>query len=469
MNAFLTLKSHQRDWRSFLAALLLIAVSGCASSCKKETSIPNIVVPPPAASAFAVPVGNAVVYEVYVRDFSAAGNFDGLTARLDSIKRLGCNVIWLMPVHPIGVAKRIGSLGSPYSVSNYKAVNSEYGTLVSFDRLVAAAHEKKMAVILDWVANHTAWDHDWITSHPDWYTHDSGGAIIPPKGTGWNDVADLNYDKPALRLAMIDGMRFWVKSHSVDGFRCDAADMVPPDFWKQAIDSMRLVRSNLFWLAEATNTNSYTAGFELTYGWEFYPALKQVFVDGNAVSTLTSTHNHEMTGVPAGNYRLRFTTNHDFTVTDGTPQQLYGSQDAANAAYVATIAYGATPLVYNGQDAGDATQLGLFEKATINWDASPATTFFYRRLLTAYDSLPALRTGLIQPIYTSPDVVSVLRTTATQRVAVFVNARNAAKTITIPASWPATTWANALSGEAIPTTTTTLTLPAYGYAIWRSQ
>ena len=445
-----------------LMALMLLG----ASSCKKDEPVLKLNVPVTPASAVSIPPDQAVVYQAFVRAASESGTFNGLLARIDSIKALGVNVLYLMPVHPIGLVKRTGSLGSPYSVRDYMDVNPEYGNQSDLDVLIAAAHKRGMAVVLDWVANHTAWDHAWIRQHPDWYTHDAAGNIVSPI-PAYTDVADLNFDKAEMRLAMIAAMKYWVTDRSIDGFRCDAAEMVPDDFWAQALDTLKRTRSNLFLLAEAKKSSEYSAGFQLTYGWDFYAGLKQVFTARAAASTLSDVNASEMQDLPSGRYRLRFTTNHDFTFTEGTPPEIYGGDLAARAAFVSTLAFGATPMIYNGQEVGDRTRLSLFEKSTINWNNSPATTPFYRQILNAYDSIPALRTGTVSSASTA-DAVIVLRTLGTQRAAVFVNTRNAAVTITVPASWPAGTWTNALTNRPI-TNATSLSLPAYGYVVWRSQ
>ncbi|UYZ64005.1 alpha-amylase family glycosyl hydrolase [Hymenobacter weizhouensis] len=447
--------------RRLRSGLLLVLLAG--AGCGKDEARPT---PPPASAGPAVAASEAVVYEAFVRAASAAGTFEGLIPRLDSIKSLGCNVLWLMPIHPIGQLRRVGSKGSPYSVRDYTAPHPDLGDLAAFDRLVAAAHQRGLVVVLDWVANHTSWDHAWITQHPDWYTRDASGTIQSPL-PAWQDVADLNYSQPALRREMIRAMRFWVQRHGVDGFRLDAADMVPDSFWKEALDSLNRVRPNLFWLAEGGSPSHYASGAHLIYGWEFYPALAQVFRQNADASLLGTTHARELQNAPLGRYRLRFTTNHDFSFTDGTPPEWYGSAAAAQAAFVATLAYGATPLVYNGQEAGDPARLSLFEKQTIRWEYSPATTRFYRRLLKAHNELPALRTGTVSTPPVAPGIVSVLRANAQQRVAVLVNVRSQATTLTLPAAWQSTAWVDALSGQAVPATAS-LTLPAYGYVVWKN-
>ncbi|MBK7865827.1 MAG: hypothetical protein IPJ75_01870 [Ignavibacteriales bacterium] len=183
-----------------------------------------------------------IMYEINLRAFSSQGNFAGIEVRLDSIRALGVNVIWLMPIHPVGKLKSVGQLGSTYSVQDYNAVNSEFGNLEDLRRLVEKAHQKGMAVILDWVANHTAWDNPWI-ANKSWFTQDGSGNIIIPAGTNWQDVADLNYSSQEMRATMIKAMKYWVLAANIDGFRCDAADMVPQDFWKQALDSLKIFQT----------------------------------------------------------------------------------------------------------------------------------------------------------------------------------------------------------------------------------
>lgn len=439
-----------------------------AASCKKSSPAPAVIVPPAPTvpTAMTVPGGDAVVYEAYVRSASPSGTFRGLAERLDSIRGLGCNVLWLMPIHPTGQLRRAGSLGSPYSIRDYQAVNPEFGTMADFDSLVSAAHRRGMAVVLDWVANHTAWDNPWITQHPDWYTRDAAGAIVPPQPT-WQDVADLNYNAPALHVEMRKAMRYWVGQHAIDGFRCDYADGVPASFWTTTIDSLKQVRRNLFWLAEGSELRHYDSGFSLLYGWDFYTSLKQVLNSNANTAVLTATHGREMQGLTEGRYRLRFITNHDFTFTEGPPVTLYRSVAAARAAFVAMLAFGATPMLYNGQEADDPTRLNLFERSTINWNTRSTTPAFYRTLLAAYDSLPALRTGSVLSPALSPDLVTVLRTSGTRQVAVLVNMRNRTTSVTLPADWQAKPWRDVFTGQSV-SPSASLSLPAYGYLLWKT-
>ncbi len=205
--------------------LLLSVVFIGSAGCKKQTNVDPVAFGTPFAG---VPsTSDVVIYEVNMRAFSAEGNFKGVEARLDSIKALNVNVLWLMPIHSVGVLKSVGGMGSPYLVKDYKAVGAEYGTLADLQNLVIEAHRRNMAVIIDWVANHTSWDNAWITAHPEWYTKDASGNITIPAGTNWADVADLNFSNADMREAMIDAMKYWILIANIDGFRCDYADGVP--------------------------------------------------------------------------------------------------------------------------------------------------------------------------------------------------------------------------------------------------
>lgn len=438
------------SFRTLWCWLSALSLAACqADSAPEPTPAPASL--PPLAPR------DVVLYEVFVPRFSPAGTFDGMIPRLDSLRTLGVNTIWLMPVHPTGAG------GSPYCVRDYAAINPEMGDVSGFDRLVAAAHARGQRVLLDWVANHTAWNHAWMQQHPEWYTHDATGQIVSPLPQ-WTDVADLNYDQPALRQAMIGQMRFWVQQHHVDGFRCDAADMVPDDFWQQAIRDLSATRPDLLWLAEGEKPTHYRSGFQLTFGWSFYSALKKVFANGAATSTLTTAHQLEMQDVPAGSFRLRFTTNHDEASQDQPPAVLFGGPSGAAAAYVATLAYGAVPLLYNGQEANDPVLLGE-PKRPVNWSRDLATTRFFRQLLPAYRATNALRDGTTTSFpQASADAVVVERTYGTERVAVVVNVRNRPVSVPLPGGWHG--GKNLLTQQPFAPGAT-LPLPAYGYAIWQ--
>ncbi|MGI4872047.1 MAG: alpha-amylase family glycosyl hydrolase [Janthinobacterium lividum] len=452
------MRVFSRTLAAGLVSLLLTGLTSCGAT--EDDALTPAPIPVPAASNVsslpALAAQNVVLYEVFVADFSVPGAFDGMLTRLDSLKDTRVNTLWLMPIHP--------THGSPYAVDSYTAVNPDFGDLAAFDRLVVAAHKRGLHVLLDWVANHTSYYHPWILAHPDWYNHDANGQIVHPQ-PAWTDVADLNYNQPALRQEMTSSMSTWVTQHAVDGFRCDAADLVPADFWQQAISTLHQANPNLLLLAEGSNTSHYGAGFALTFGWDFYTAMQSVFIRNASVAGLPVAHAQEMQQVPAGAYRLRFTTNHD-EVQAGTPAAQLGSEAAARAAYVATLAFGATPLLYNGQEAGDPAQLTNPVRTPIRWGLDPTAGTFYRRLLRLYQAQPAWRAGPAEWFAQSPNAVVVRHRLNGQEVAILVNVRSYAITLTPPAAWAGGAgWVDAFSQQPAQPAQP-LALPAYGYAIW---
>ena len=250
---------NTRGRKSHLQLFVLLFILLFTVACEKDPVKPDPVDPviPDTYEQYGTPFNampsneDIVMYEVNFRAFSTGGDIQGVIDRLDEIKALGVNVIWLMPIHPIGAIK---SVNSPYSVRDYKAVNPEFGTLSDLRALTDQAHARGMAIMMDWVANHTSWDNAWI-SNRTWYTQDAAGAIIHPPGTNWQDVADLDFTSGPMRLAMIDAMKYWTLEANVDGYRCDYADGVPFDFWKQAIDTLNSIPNrDILFLAEGTQT-----------------------------------------------------------------------------------------------------------------------------------------------------------------------------------------------------------------------
>lgn len=454
------------SFRSFRRQVVLLALPALlAVACHKTEPDPAPVTP----EAFSPPTpADAVFYEVNLRALGPTHDLAALRGQLDSIKSLGANVLWLMPPYPVGVARAVPPLGSPYSVRDYQAINPEFGTLADFQSLVEAAHQRGLAVVLDWVANHTAWDHPWIAAHPEWYTHDAAGNITIPAGTNWQDVADLDFTAQPMRAEMIKAMKYWVTTANVDGFRCDAADMVPANFWKQALDTLKAIPDHpLLLLAEGARVDHYTAGFQLTYGWDFYTQLKRVFRDGQAAASLPTVHNQETAALPSGARKLRFTTNHDETCWDNPPVAIFGGTAGALAASVATICLGGTPLLYNGQEVGCPLKLPLFDRSTITWTANPEMRAAYRRLLRGYNALPALRTGTLTS-YPDPDILCFVRGTGAKEVLVLVNVRDHPVTWTVPGALVGTAWRSALTMGAPPSTfSSTFTLEPYKWWVLR--
>ena len=309
-------------------------------------------------------VRDAVVYELYPRAFSPEGTFNGITARLDELKDLGIDVLWLMPVHPIGEKLRKGTRGSPYAVRDYYAINPDYGTAADLKRLVTAAHGKGLKVILDVVINHSAWDNVLIASHPEFYKHDAAGNIVPPVKE-LSDVAGFNYASPALRAYMIAMLKHWLAEFDLDGFRCDVAMMVPVDFWEQARAELEKVKPSLMLLAEASEPNLLVKAFDLDYSWPLHGTLNNVLQRGAPASDFRRAWEESLRTFPQGALHLRISDNHD----EARAVARFGVRGAL-AASVLMFALDGVPLLYNGMEVGDATESGdpaLFEKLPVFW------------------------------------------------------------------------------------------------------
>ena len=319
---------------------------------------------------------NATIYEANIRQMTPEGTFKALESDLVDIKKLGIKIIWLMPIQPIGELNRKGGLGSYYSVKDYKAINPEYGNLEDLQSLVRRAHELDMKVILDWVANHTAWDHPWTISHPEWYTKDSLGNFMPPV-PDWSDVIDLNYDNLDMRRAMIDDMRYWIEEADVDGFRCDVAYFVPTEFWndlRSSLDSLKPV----FMLAEADQTDHHYEAFDMSYGWELFHIMNHVASGDSSLQSIDSYMQRELKRYSKNDYRMYFLTNHDENSWNGTIEKRYGAAEKAYAVLAFTI--NGMPLIYSGQEYGNNKAMAFFEKDNPNY-AEPEIFDFYSQLL----------------------------------------------------------------------------------------
>lgn len=366
---------------------------------------------------------NATIYEANIRQYSPEGTFNAFTKDIPRIAAMGIKILWLMPIHPIGEENRKGTKGSYYSVKDYKGVNPEFGTDADFQKLVDTAHENGLKVIIDWVANHSAFDNAWTTDHLDWYTLDSLGKLQPPIGTDWWDVADLDFDNQEMRTEMIASMRYWLDDFGIDGFRCDVASMVPTDFWNQCRDSLEISRPDVFMLAEAESPELQAHAFEMGYAWHFMHVINQVAKAEEPLSAIDDYMLHEDTNFSKDDYRMYFTTNHDENSWNGTVMERYG--DEGHLAY-ATLAYtiGGMPLLYSGQEAGMDYSLEFFEKDTIDW-GDYALSDFYTKLLKLNVDNPALWNGEYRGDYTR------LKTNADERIYAFVRTKDAHQVVVI--------------------------------------
>ena len=366
---------------------------------------------------------DGVIYEVYPRAFSAQGGFNGVTRDLDRLKGLGVTVIWLMPIHPIGELKSKGSLGSPYAVRDYDAVNPEFGTPEDFKRLVAAAHQRDMKVFIDLVANHTAWDSVLIEKHADWYTKDTSGRIVPPN-PDWVDVADLDFSKAGLRRYMTDMTVRWLRDYQIDGFRCDYAAGVPRDFWESARREWDRVRPNLAFLGESDDPALLHTAFDIDYAWDFYHSVSDVLAGREPAAHVRATWEKAEAAYPRGALRLRFSDNHDQLRATGQ-----AGLPAALAASALMFTLDGVPLLYNGMEVGDTSESAapaLFEKVPVRWEMAerrPHVADYYRNLAALRRAHPAFTRGTVRWLDNgdAQRVVSFERATAAETLVVAIN------------------------------------------------
>ncbi|WP_121812173.1 alpha-amylase family glycosyl hydrolase [Mucilaginibacter kameinonensis] len=462
-------RSKFKLYRVLLIAVLSGAtIAGCG---KSKTDTP--VVPPPVTDTntdpvqYGTPFGSVpatkdiVMYEVNIKTYAPA-NFDGVKARLDSIKALGVNVIWLMPTYPIGVVK---ASGSPYAVKDYEGVNPEFGSLDDLRSLVARAHTLGMAVILDWEANDTSWDNAWITQHPSWYQQDANGNI--KQLSTYSDVAALNFNSADMRDAMIKAMKYWVYTANVDGFRCDFADNAPSDFWTQAIGELKKITTHkLIYLAEGTNGSEITDGFQLGYAFNFYSTIKSVFAGGQA-GNLFTTNAAELASLPSPGIKLRYITNHDNASSDGSTITEYGGKQGALAAFVLASYMGGVPLIYSSQEVGYPNAINFFNTVPVDYTANPDMVAAYKKILAFRAAHEAVKTGSLTQ-YNDTNVAAFEKVSGTDDVLVLVNTRNNSVPFNIPAPLQNTTWIDGMSGGTT-TLSSQITLQPYSYLVLKKR
>ena len=379
----------------------------------------------------------AVMYEVNVRQYTPQGTFTALRTHLPRLKALGVDVLWLMPVQPIGKLKRKGGLGSYYSIANYRAINPEYGSVADFSAFVADAHRQGMKLILDWVPNHTAFDHPWITQHPDWYLHRPDGTVsnaVNESGTetDWTDVAQLNYDNADMRRAMVADMRWWLDVMKVDGFRCDFATGVPMDFWVDARRQLAAARPDVFLLAESESPALGDA-FDMSYGWELHHLLNDIAQGKKNTPEIDAYLQRQKRAYRAHDFRLYFTSNHDENSWNGTEFERMGANHLPAFVVAATVR-GSMPLLYTGQEVSLSKRLRFFEKDTVDW-TGPSLAGFYRSMFELRHAEEALANGAWggtqTPLTTDGGnrVYAFTRTRGASTVVVAVNFGDAAATL----------------------------------------
>lgn len=421
---------------------------------------PNEPAPTPTPQPTPTEAGNdIVVYEANEKLFASTEAFKAIDARLDEIEALGVNVLWLMPIHPIGQEKAVRS---PYCVKDFKAIHPDYGTMADLKTLIDHAHAKNMKVILDWIANHTAWDNAWYIEHQKdgWYTAPQGDE------QNWTDVVPLNFNKKEVREAMTDAMTYWVREANIDGFRCDFAQGVPDDYWAEAITAIRAIKPEAIMLAETSRTQLFDAGFDWMYSWSYLSAIQKLYNDGSMAS-LFSISEDEFNKTPAGKARLRYITNHD-ACSEKANSALYTNADGMLAAACITYFLGGIPMIYSSQEVGYLKQIDFCctpaQSVKMDWNSNKDTQDKLKKLMQIYHETAKLRGGKKEILSQDNKLACFTYTSTEGTLLIVVNAKNAAVTPTVPMAMQGRRGKNLLTGEAV-SLGRTMELGAFEYRI----
>ncbi|WP_199717146.1 alpha-amylase family glycosyl hydrolase [Flavobacterium sp. 102] len=394
---------------------------------------------------------NATIYEANIRQFTPEGTFKAFESHLPRIKAMGIDIIWLMPIHPIGIEKRKGSLGSEYSVKDYYSVNPEFGTKEDFKHLVDKIHSMGMYVIIDWVGNHSSWDNQLVKDHPDWYTKTEEGNFQPTPWYDWDDVIDFDYNKPELRKYMTEALVYWVKDFDIDGYRCDTAGFIPTDFWDNARAEMDAVKP-VFMLGEWESRDLHKNAFDMTYSWTLFDKMVAVTRDKKSIAGLVEYMAHDVSTFPRGGYRMLFTDNHDMNSWNNNMEYNFGNGLEASIVLTGTI--NGMPLVYGGQEAGLNRSLKFFDKDLIDWSKMPYEGLF-KKLFDLKHRNHALwngdEGGVMVRIYNDKldQVISFSRTKDKDKVIPIINYSDKPTTVKLKSIHQKGNYTELFSGEKI--------------------
>lgn len=451
--------------------LMLCCIPFLFAACKSKMAKPEVKVNYPEW------VKNAIIYEVNVRQYTPEGTFKAFESHLPRLKELGVDILWIMPINSIGIKNRKipdgskTSLGSYYSVRDYQGVNPEFGNEADFKALVSKAHELGFKVILDWVANHSAWDNPWLTEHPDWYVKDSLGKVVSP--FDWTDVAKLDYKNADMRKAMIAAMKYWVEKCDIDGFRCDVAGEVPVDFWENAREELQKVKP-MFMLAEDEGKPELcNKAFDMNYGWRLHQLMHQVAKGNDSVVSLLRYPESLDSIFPKQAMKMNFVTNHDENSWNGTVNEKFGEGGKAFA--ILTYTFPGMPLIYSGQEAGLSKRLKFFTKDTINW-ANQELVPFYQTLNRLKHNNAALENppfggDFIKINNTEKTkVLTYLRDKEGTKVLVMLNLTPNPVTFSLKGKMPSDTFKEVFSGEEMTLAKDgKIDLPAWGYKLLETK
>jgi len=435
-----------------LAAFILGAVS-CSDKAGDENK--------PVRDPNEKPDASYVFYEANPRVFATSNQLNAISARLDDIKDLGVDVIWLMPICEQGQKKAIGS---PYCIKDFKKVHPQYGTLEDLKSLVSKAHGLGMKVIMDWIANHTSWDNPWL-ENAGWHTTDGSGNVISPPGFNWTDVADLNFNSKEMRAAMKDAMGYWVTEAGIDGFRCDYAEGVPQDFWTDALAYLRTLKEDIILLAEGDKSWLYEVGFDIMYAWSFPSALEKVFKGNSGSASIFDAFTNDMKNVPEGKSRMRYIINHD-TASENSPISLYGGERGAMAAFVMATMLEGCPLIYSSQEIGYSKSLSFFNNNVMKWDSNKAYTDEYIKVMAAFNSTRDVRVK--DPVFANTGNIAKMtyKNSVGDVLVVMVNTKNEAATVRVPLDVVGKKVTDLMTGNTV-TPEASIDMEPYQYLIYR--
>lgn len=375
------MKIMNKNCTWYVVPLYLILTLCTFMACQPDYSV----LPPAPEEKPIVDANRVVIYECNERLFAETEAFKAIEDYIPTLSEMGVNVLWLMPVHPVGTDSK--AVGSPYCVRDYTAVNPAFGTLDDLKRLIQTAHEHQMLVILDWIANHTSWDNRWVTAHPDWYQ---------PAQTAdekqWADVTFLNYDMKVVRDTMQACMLYWINEAGIDGFRCDYAEGVPLSFWESTIDAIRAKNSDALMLAETSDAAYYDAGFDLIYSWAFMYAVEGLYSGNGTFGSLLSAHNSEYNSTPGDKDRMRYVTTHDESAT-AAPGTFYRTPQGELSAFCLTAFLSGVPMIYSSQELGNMNAINFFNYNIMDFKSENATRTALKQMMKVYHETAHLRGG----------------------------------------------------------------------------
>lgn len=433
---------------SFIATVAAFAAAGCTSY---EIDMPAN----PAEPVIGNEVSTNVIYQANPRFFGDNECLKGLTRQVSRIAGMECDILWVMPVYEPG---ELNGIGSPYCIRDFKAVNPRYGTMTDLKELVNTAHSSGMKVILDWVANHTAWDCSWITEHPDWYVKDAAGNIVSP--SGWSDVAQLNFANADMRAAMKDAMLFWVEQLGIDGYRCDYADGVPHDFWSDVITALRAKNSGMIMLAETANPDYYADGFDMIYDWNSSTTISSAF-NGGKPADVVKEATEALAKVPDGKSILRYVFNHD-VAAENNVATMFGAPEGVPAAYVLASMLNGTPMIYSSMDVeGLSGKLSFFNYMTLDFSTSLSDE--YKAINAAFKASAEVRRGELRD-FSNSSVVCFTRAIPGHNLLVAVNTTGSEKSVKSPISLAGSTMTGLIDGKQV-TVPVEISLEPYSYTI----